>query len=123
MARKRFKRKHSLWYLGEAIGKSVKLETMAILQRRKSVTATIGNVRVGSDSPVVVQSMTNTDTADIEGTILQVAQLSRAGSERVRVPVNNAARPKPCPRLLKAWKNRTFVFPSLATFITTAIFC
>jgi len=46
-------------------------------------------VRVGSDAPVVVQSMTNTDTADIDGTIRQVAALSRAGSELVRVTVNN----------------------------------
>ena len=46
---------------------------MALIQRRKSVTAKIGNVRVGGDAPVVVQSMTNTDTADIPGTVQQVA--------------------------------------------------
>ena len=64
---------------------------MAQIQRRKTYTATVGGVRVGSDAPVVVQSMTNTDTADIEGTIRQVAALARAGSELVRVTVNNDA--------------------------------
>src|SRR5437588_12714131 len=62
---------------------------MANIQRRKTVTASIGGVRVGSDAPVVVQSMTNTDTADIESTVKQVAALARAGSELVRVTVNN----------------------------------
>src|ERR1051326_5413327 len=61
---------------------------MANLHRRKTVTCTIGNVRVGSDAPIVVQSMTNTDTADIASTVQQVAALARAGSELVRVTVN-----------------------------------
>jgi (E)-4-hydroxy-3-methylbut-2-enyl-diphosphate synthase len=61
---------------------------MANIHRRKTVTCTIGNVRVGSDAPIVVQSMTNTDTADIPGTVQQVAALARAGSELVRVTVN-----------------------------------
>ena len=64
---------------------------MAEWQRRKSVTVKVGNVRVGSDAPVVVQSMTNTDTADVEGTIQQVAALAKAGSELVRITVNNDA--------------------------------
>ncbi|WP_027480814.1 flavodoxin-dependent (E)-4-hydroxy-3-methylbut-2-enyl-diphosphate synthase [Deinococcus pimensis] len=59
--------------------------------RRRTVTAWVGHVPVGGDHPVVVQSMTNTDTADAEGTALQVAQLARAGSEVVRVTVNNRA--------------------------------
>ena len=62
---------------------------MANIQRRKTVTATIGGVRVGSDAPVVVQSMTNTDTADVAATVQQVAALARAGSELVRVTVKN----------------------------------
>src|SRR6201987_5698943 len=64
---------------------------MAQIQRRKTYTAVVGGVRVGSDAPVVVQSMTNTDTADVEGTIRQIAALARAGSELVRVTVNNDA--------------------------------
>jgi (E)-4-hydroxy-3-methylbut-2-enyl-diphosphate synthase len=62
---------------------------MADIQRRKTVTTLIGGVRVGSSAPVVVQSMTNTDTADVPGTVQQVAALARAGSELVRVTVNN----------------------------------
>ncbi len=59
--------------------------------RRQTVTAMIGAVPVGSAHPVVVQSMTNTDTADIPGTVAQVAALARAGSQIVRVTVNNEA--------------------------------
>src|SRR6202166_2868060 len=62
---------------------------MAEIHRRKSVTGSIGGVRIGSDAPVVVQSMTNTDTADIPSTVKQVAALAKAGSELVRVTVNN----------------------------------
>jgi (E)-4-hydroxy-3-methylbut-2-enyl-diphosphate synthase len=61
---------------------------MAEIRRRKSVTCSIGNVRVGSDAPVMVQSMTNTDTADVLSTVAQVEALARAGSEVVRVTVN-----------------------------------
>jgi len=62
---------------------------MASIQRRKTVAALIGGVRVGSYAPVAVQSMTNTDTADVVSTVQQVAALARAGSELVRVTVNN----------------------------------
>jgi len=62
---------------------------MAQIQRRKTVTASIGGVKVGDSAPVMVQSMTNTDTADVLATIQQVADLARAGSEVVRVTVNN----------------------------------
>ena len=53
------------------------------------MTANVGEVRVGSDAPVVVQSMTNTDTADALATAQQVEALARAGSELVRITVNN----------------------------------
>ena len=62
---------------------------MAEINRRKTGTVKIGQVRVGWAVPVVVQSMTNTDTADIAGTIAQVEALALAGSEIVRVTVNN----------------------------------
>src|ERR1700721_737914 len=62
---------------------------MPDIQRRKTPTVKIGHVRVGWEVPVVVQSMTNTDTADIPGTVEQVAALALAGSELVRVTVNN----------------------------------
>ncbi|MEM8839151.1 MAG: flavodoxin-dependent (E)-4-hydroxy-3-methylbut-2-enyl-diphosphate synthase [Pseudomonadota bacterium] len=56
--------------------------------RRQSVGVKVGNVMVGGGAPVVVQSMTNTDTADIDGTVKQVADLARAGSEIVRITVD-----------------------------------
>jgi (E)-4-hydroxy-3-methylbut-2-enyl-diphosphate synthase len=61
---------------------------MSRLPRRRSVPVRIGGVMLGGDHPVVVQSMTNTDTADIEGTALQVRALAAAGSELVRITVN-----------------------------------
>ncbi len=57
--------------------------------RRRSVAVRIGSVLVGGGSPIVVQSMTNTDTADVEGTAQQVKALARAGSELVRITVNS----------------------------------
>jgi (E)-4-hydroxy-3-methylbut-2-enyl-diphosphate synthase len=57
--------------------------------RRKSLAVKIGHITVGGNAPIVVQSMTNTDTADIEGTVAQVKSLARAGSELVRITVNN----------------------------------
>ncbi|WP_397571985.1 flavodoxin-dependent (E)-4-hydroxy-3-methylbut-2-enyl-diphosphate synthase [Silanimonas sp.] len=57
--------------------------------RRRSIPVRVGKVVVGGDAPVVVQSMTNTDTADIKGTTQQIAELWRAGSEKVRITVNN----------------------------------
>ena len=62
---------------------------MTFASRRKTVTAWIGHVPVGSTHPVMVQSMTNTDTADAAGTAAQVAALARAGSQVVRITVNN----------------------------------
>ena len=74
---------------------------MAQAQRRQSVTVKVGNVRVGSSAPVVVQSMTNTDTADVQGTIQQVAALATAGSELVRVTVNNDAAAAALPAIVE----------------------
>src|SRR5271163_2629752 len=74
---------------------------MAELERRKSVTVKIGNVRVGSSAPVVVQSMTNTDTADVRSTVQQVAALATAGSELVRVTVNNDAAAAALPAIVE----------------------
>jgi (E)-4-hydroxy-3-methylbut-2-enyl-diphosphate synthase len=60
-------------------------------QRRHSIAVQIGRVRVGGGSPIVVQSMTNTDTEDVEGTAQQVRSLALAGSELVRITVNTSA--------------------------------
>src|SRR5208283_3249048 len=61
---------------------------MAVKARRKAVIVDVGGVKVGGDHPIVVQSMTNTDTADTAATVNQVMALQRAGSELVRVTVN-----------------------------------
>ena len=61
---------------------------MANITRRRSVAVNVGGVRVGGDNPIVVQSMTNTDTVDVDSTALQIEQLARAGSELVRITVN-----------------------------------
>ncbi|HEV2441968.1 MAG TPA: flavodoxin-dependent (E)-4-hydroxy-3-methylbut-2-enyl-diphosphate synthase [Steroidobacteraceae bacterium] len=72
---------------------------MTSIQRRKSVQVSIGPIRVGGAAPIVVQSMTNTDTADAEGTAQQVKSLARAGSELVRITVNTAEAAEAVPRI------------------------
>jgi (E)-4-hydroxy-3-methylbut-2-enyl-diphosphate synthase len=75
-------------------------------QRRRTVTVSVGGVHVGSMYPIVVQSMTNTDTVDAEGTAEQVAALAAAGSELVRITVNSddaAAAVPEITRLLQRW--------------------
>jgi (E)-4-hydroxy-3-methylbut-2-enyl-diphosphate synthase len=62
-----------------------------VIQRRETAVVDVGGVLIGSGHPIVVQSMTNTDTADADATAIQVAQLAHAGSELVRVTVNNDA--------------------------------
>ncbi|HVG90208.1 MAG TPA: flavodoxin-dependent (E)-4-hydroxy-3-methylbut-2-enyl-diphosphate synthase [Alphaproteobacteria bacterium] len=89
---------------------------MAFIQRRKSVTAKIGNVRVGGDVPVVVQSMTNTDTADVQSTVQQVAQLARAGSEMVRVTVNNDAAAQAVPAIVEELAKQNIHAPIIGDF-------
>ncbi|MGI8499222.1 MAG: flavodoxin-dependent (E)-4-hydroxy-3-methylbut-2-enyl-diphosphate synthase [Gemmatimonadaceae bacterium] len=69
--------------------------------RRQTVTTRVGDVPVGSREPVVVQSMTNTDTADAESTAGQIAELARAGSELVRVTVNNDAAAAAVPEIAR----------------------
>jgi (E)-4-hydroxy-3-methylbut-2-enyl-diphosphate synthase len=79
--------------------------TTSTQERHKSILVDVGGVMVGGGAPIVVQSMTNTDTADVEGTVRQVAALSRAGSELVRITVDReeaaAAVPHIKERLLK----------------------
>ena len=71
----------------------------AIASRRTTPSVRVGTHWVGSAHPIVVQSMTNTDTADVASTVKQVAQLWRAGSEAVRVTVNNAESAAAVPRI------------------------
>ena len=89
---------------------------MASIQRRKAVTVNIGGVRVGSDAPVVVQSMTNTDTADVSSTVQQVAALARSGSELVRVTVNNDAAAKGVPHIVEQLDKQGIRVPIIGDF-------
>lgn len=74
---------------------------MAIIQRRKTVSVDVGGVMVGSCHPVVVQSMTNTDTADTTATVNQVIALAQAGSEIVRVTVNTEEAARAVPKVVE----------------------
>ncbi len=89
---------------------------MPEIQRRKTVTVRVGEVRVGSDAPVVVQSMTNTDTADVPSTIEQIAALAQAGSELVRVTVNNDAAAQALPRVVEGLAARGVAVPIIGDF-------
>ncbi len=73
----------------------------AIASRRITPSVRVGSHWVGSAHPIVVQSMTNTDTADVASTVKQIAQLWRAGSEAVRVTVNNAESAAALPRIVE----------------------
>ena len=73
---------------------------MAIYQRRKTAEVKLGNVRIGGNQPVVIQSMTNTDTADIASTVNQIRELVQAGSELVRVTVNTEEAAAAVPRIV-----------------------
>src|SRR6201982_1822806 len=89
---------------------------MAQITRRKTVTASIGGVRVGSDAPVVVQSMTNTDTADISSTVKQVAALARAGSDLVSVTLNNEEAAAPVAPIVDALDKQGIRVPIIGDF-------
>src|SRR6185437_7334920 len=93
-----------------------KLNSMADIQRRKTPTVSIGQVRVGWEVPVVVQSMTNTDTADVPGTIEQVAALALAGSELVRVTVNNEDAAAAVPFIVEGLEKRGIRVPIIGDF-------
>jgi (E)-4-hydroxy-3-methylbut-2-enyl-diphosphate synthase len=84
--------------------------------RRQTVTTWVGDVPVGSAHPVVVQSMTNTDTADVEGTVRQVAALWRAGSQIVRVTVNNDEAARAVPYIVELLAGRGVHVPIVGDF-------
>ena len=73
---------------------------MAEIRRRHSVAVNVGGVKVGGANPIVVQSMTNTDTADVTSTVNQVLALAKAGSELVRVTVNTEAAAAAVPKIV-----------------------
>ena len=85
-------------------------------KRRDSIQVMVGDVPVGGGAPIVVQSMTNTDTADIEATIEQVDQLHLAGSELVRITVNNEEAAKAVPYIKECLINKGVMVPLIGDF-------
>ncbi len=87
-----------------------------IAARQRTVTVEVGGVAVGGGGPIVVQSMTNTDTADIAGTIAQVAALARAGSELVRITVDRDEAAKAVPAIRDGLLKRGVTVPLVGDF-------
>ena len=89
---------------------------MIPVERRKTVAVNIDGVVIGGTAPVVVQSMTNTDTADVNGTITQVRQLADAGSDLVRVTVNNDKAARAVPEIVSQLRESGYLTPIVGDF-------
>jgi (E)-4-hydroxy-3-methylbut-2-enyl-diphosphate synthase len=88
----------------------------AEIPRRRSIAVEIGGVRIGGGAPIVVQSMTNTDTADVEKTALQTAELARAGSELVRVTVDRPEAARAVPHIRDRLRQLGVTVPLIGDF-------
>src|SRR6056297_1655130 len=86
------------------------------LPRRQSIPVQVGNVTVGGDAPVVVQSMTNTDTADEVATAIQIAELAASGSEIVRITVNTLEAAQAVPGIKARLKHMGINVPLVGDF-------
>src|SRR3979409_187497 len=84
--------------------------------RHQTTQVMVGNVAVGGGAPIVVQSMTNTDTADIQGTITQVAALSRAGSEMGRITVDREEAAAAVPHIRDGLRKLGITTPLIGDF-------
>ena len=93
-----------------------KATSVSVWRRRRTHEVRIGNVGVGGPNPVVVQSMTNTDTADIDSTVAQVEELAAAGSELVRVTVNNDAAAAAVSGIVERLRDRGVTTPIIGDF-------
>ena len=89
---------------------------MNSINRRKSIQVQVGDIAVGGGAPIVVQSMTNTDTANIDATVEQIDHLHQAGSEIVRITVNNDASAKAVPFIKEKLINRGVTVPIVGDF-------
>lgn len=87
-----------------------------LIERKMTVPVRVGGVRIGAGAPIVVQSMTNTDTADIEGTAQQVADLARAGSEIVRITVDRQEAAKAVPYIRDRLEQMNIQVPLVGDF-------
>src|SRR4051794_3360030 len=89
---------------------------VATVTRRRTDSVTVGDVSIGSAHPIVVQSMTNTDTADASATALQVAELAKAGSRLVRVTVNNDEAARAVPQIASRIADMGLTVPLIGDF-------
>ena len=89
---------------------------MSLSARKPTIAVKVGNVVIGGDAPIVVQSMTNTDTADVEATVAQVAALARAGSEIVRITVDRAETAAAVPHIRERLDNQGVATPLIGDF-------
>lgn len=102
---------------GQKIGDQEQLDASELrLSRHQTVPVRVGAVVIGGGAPVVVQSMTNTDTADIEGTVEQIAALARAGSELVRITVDRDEAAKAVPHIREKLEARDVLVPIVGDF-------
>ncbi|MFV1973876.1 MAG: flavodoxin-dependent (E)-4-hydroxy-3-methylbut-2-enyl-diphosphate synthase [Thiohalobacterales bacterium] len=90
--------------------------TAPLVNTRRTVAVTVGNITIGGTAPVVVQSMTNTDTADVEATTRQVMALAQAGSELVRITVNNIEAARAVPMISERLQQARLEIPLVGDF-------
>src|SRR5262249_39149634 len=89
---------------------------MPEIRRRRSIPVQVGNVWVGGDHPIAVQSMTNTDTADVAATVAQVEALAAAGSELVRITVNTREAARAVSEIVQRLRDRGVHAPIIGDF-------
>lgn len=87
-----------------------------MIARKKTVGVKVGNVQIGGGAPIVVQSMTNTDTADVASTVQQIYELAKAGSELVRITVNNEASAEAVPKIREKLEAKGCYVPIIGDF-------
>lgn len=90
--------------------------SMSISSRKHTQQVLVGNIKVGGDAPIVVQSMTNTDTTDVAGSVKQIMELSTAGSELVRITVNTEEAAKAVPDIVNRLEQQGFSVPIIGDF-------
>ncbi|MBC6414656.1 MAG: flavodoxin-dependent (E)-4-hydroxy-3-methylbut-2-enyl-diphosphate synthase [Chromatiales bacterium] len=86
------------------------------IHRRRSVAVKVGNVIIGGTAPIAVQSMTSTDTADVQTTVAQIIELAEAGSELVRITVNNEAAARAIPAIAEKLASMNINIPLIGDF-------
>ncbi|QWF71628.1 flavodoxin-dependent (E)-4-hydroxy-3-methylbut-2-enyl-diphosphate synthase [Methylomonas paludis] len=89
---------------------------MSISSRKQTQQVLVGNIKVGGGAPIVVQSMTNTDTTDVAGSVKQIMELSTAGSELVRITVNTEEAAKAVPEIVNRLEQQGFSVPIIGDF-------